>query len=102
MGKMKGDNYKFFSTEPLSDQHISDIFEKTKEVYRHEFYAYPFLKVNPEFPRIILEKDVYYVNAFELSLSCMEGELVAGRNIARLINKNLNSKQTQKQPREEL
>jgi len=80
---------KFFSTKSLSDQDLDTIFSKRVATERHELYAYPILKDNNLFPPVKLNNNLYYVNAFESAVSVMEGEVVSGQNIARLITKKI-------------
>jgi len=80
---------KFFSTQYLTDSDLDKIFIKRYATKIHEWYAYPLLKSNSKFPPVILDKNLYYVNSFESALSVMEGETISGRNIARLIKKEL-------------
>jgi prenylcysteine oxidase / farnesylcysteine lyase len=56
---------KIFSKERVKDEWLTDVFGHVGWVYRQEWDAYPVLPPTTTFPQIKLDKDLYYVNAFE-------------------------------------
>eukprot|EP01130_Rhizamoeba_saxonica_P000773 TRINITY_DN10693_c0_g1_i1.p1 TRINITY_DN10693_c0_g1~~TRINITY_DN10693_c0_g1_i1.p1 ORF type:complete len:470 (+),score=95.07 TRINITY_DN10693_c0_g1_i1:68-1477(+) len=80
---------KFFSTIEFTDDILDQIFVKRFETNKHIWWAYPKLVPNLPLQPIKLDNShFYYVNGFESALSVIEGSLVSGRNIARLLAKD--------------
>jgi len=77
---------KFFSMEPISDEWLASMFQnQVGWVLRKEWDAYPVLPPTTQFPPIKLDDGLYYVNAFEPFISCMETEIIASRNVVDLL-----------------
>jgi len=77
---------KIFSMERISDDWLAAMFQnQVGWVLRKEWDAYPVLPPTTKFPPIKLDDGLYYVNAFEPFISCMETEILASRNVADLL-----------------
>jgi prenylcysteine oxidase/farnesylcysteine lyase len=59
----------------------------------YDWLAYPQFNSTERFGPFVLEKGVYYVSAFENSVSCMESMAVAAKNVALLVKKHYGEKQ---------
>lgn len=79
--------YKLFSKQEASDEMLDSLFVDRSETFRHKWFAYPVQNPRNPFPPIILRPNLFYVNAFETPISCMETEMIAAKNIAMLISK---------------
>eukprot|EP01134_Creolimax_fragrantissima_P003817 CFRG3817T1 len=78
--------YKMFSRKPIGDKTLALMFVEVVDVYRHTWtHAYPVLYPNPEFPPVRLGKSIFYVNAFESVVSCMECSAISAHNVAQLV-----------------
>ncbi|GAM26375.1 hypothetical protein SAMD00019534_095500, partial [Acytostelium subglobosum LB1] len=82
--------YKVFSRNSIDDSVFSSLFINHTLHVKHEWKAYPVLRPTSVFPPIKLDNELYYVNAFEHACSTMETEVLASKNVARLIAKSLN------------
>lgn len=87
--------YKVFSRETLSAGLIRDIFANASaETQQFVWHAYPVLRPSSPWPAFRLHRGahgggLYYVNAMESSVSCMETEAVAAKNVALLLRGDL-------------
>lgn len=76
--------WKFFSVQSVP---IHDIFIDIAQVKIQKWpYTFPHLEPNPTFQPIKLAPHVYYLNTMESIASAMEVSIIAGRNIAMLLN----------------
>ncbi|KAJ9082257.1 hypothetical protein DSO57_1006042 [Entomophthora muscae] len=81
------------AVEPISMEWLSKLFNSTlrsDQVTFQTWKAYPKMVVKESdaeeiFPPINLGPSFYYVNSVESAISCMEVEVMSGRNIARLV-----------------
>jgi prenylcysteine oxidase/farnesylcysteine lyase len=78
--------YKLFSDSVLADAQIGRIFSPIIEVQRFSYKAYPYLEPTPIWPEFEILPGLFYLNAMESAVSCMETEAVAGKNVAVLVN----------------
>ncbi|KAF8504494.1 FAD/NAD(P)-binding domain-containing protein [Russula emetica] len=77
---------KIFSMERISDEWLAAMFQnEVGWVLRKEWDAYPELPPTTKFPPIKLDDGLFYVNAFEPFISCMETETIASRNVVDLL-----------------
>ncbi|KAI0273059.1 FAD/NAD-P-binding domain-containing protein [Russula aff. rugulosa BPL654] len=77
---------KIFSMERISDEWLAAMFQdEVGWVHRKEWDAYPELPPTTKFPPIKLDDGLFYVNAFEPFISCMETETLASRNIVDML-----------------
>jgi prenylcysteine oxidase/farnesylcysteine lyase len=88
-----GDNttvYKIFSREYLDSSKICQVFDcvEDSQIHTKLWKAYPKFSV-PEYflPFELDDRGLFYTNAFENAFSCMEGQALAGRNVAALVLK---------------
>jgi len=85
--------YKLFTPEcidqnNMNSTYLGKVFKANSSViHAQKWLAYPVMKPRDEFPPILLDKGLYYLNAFEPVLSVMEVEALSAMNIARLILK---------------
>merc|ERR1712048_805907 len=90
MGTSGGRNvYKVFSSAPLNASLLNDIFINASEEQEQIVWrAYPELQPSGPWPSFRLHSNshgaVYYVNAMESPVSCMETEAVGAKNVALL------------------
>mmetsp|Transcript_7860 Transcript_7860/g.11658 ORF Transcript_7860/g.11658 Transcript_7860/m.11658 type:complete len:500 (+) Transcript_7860:35-1534(+) len=81
--------YKIFSFRPVDSVVLDDLFEFSR-VWRHSWKAYPFLPPQTQKNHPIrLDSSTYYVNALEQYISTMETELIAAKNVALMLAKDL-------------
>jgi hypothetical protein len=87
---------KFFSTNPVAEDELNKIFKQIKEkkVFIWEDGAYPKLKPGLHIPPLILNRNLFYLSAFESFISVLEGSVVTSRNIIRILSKEIQNKQT--------
>ena len=81
---------KLFSTQPLSQDELQNMFFHPK-VYAEKFWkAYPiFTPPEPQEGHMRLAPGLYYTNALEAGASCIEIAAIAGRNVAMLVHSEL-------------
>jgi prenylcysteine oxidase/farnesylcysteine lyase len=81
---------KLFSTNPLKEEDLRDMFVGPKVCAEKFWRAYPvFTPPEMEEGRMQLAPGLYYTNALEAGASCVEIAAVAARNVALLIGKEL-------------
>jgi hypothetical protein len=85
--------YKLFSDLELSDETLSEIFSShnVNSTLRYVHHAYPYLHPSNSWPSFRLTPNVFYLNAMETAVSCIECELVAANNVALLSIETLKS-----------
>ncbi|KAF8531007.1 Prenylcysteine lyase [Gautieria morchelliformis] len=76
---------KIFSSKTLDDAWLRNVFGRVGWVFRKEWDAYPQLPPITEFPPVIPDDDLYYVNSFEPFISTMETETISSLNAVRLL-----------------
>ncbi|CAK0834571.1 unnamed protein product [Prorocentrum cordatum] len=87
--------FKVFSRETPKANLIRDIFANASgETQQFVWHAYPVLRPSSPWPAFRLHGGaqgggLYYVNAMESSVSCMETEAVAAKNVALLLQGDL-------------
>ena len=96
LNKEKVDIYKFQTTKNLSNEEWGNIFldGKYKIIDFKEWDAYPDLTtVNvTDLNNIMIEEGLYFLNGMESLASCMEMEIISGKNIVKLIVEKENEK----------
>lgn len=85
--------YKVFSRQAMSEDTLDRLFGGRLRTFRQEWAAYPVLTPYPfsEWSRIKLHDKLYYANAFESAVSCMETQIASARNVANLVLRDLRS-----------
>jgi len=84
------DIYKVFSRKPITTKFLTTVFKNSKIIKTIPWKAYPILQPTSRFPAFSLDnKGLFYVNAFESAISCMETEMISGYNIAKLTHNYL-------------
>jgi len=81
-----------FSYQPLSEPELDALFSDIRWKHQRAWQAYPRLhpRVHPEKgPAWVLDRHLYYLNAFEPLISTMESETVSAKNVARLAFRDL-------------
>jgi len=82
--------YKVFSREKLTSDFLTTVFINGTILREIPWKAYPMLQPTSNFPAFSLDNQgLFYVNAFESAISCMETEMISGYNIAKLTRKYL-------------
>ncbi|KAI9512321.1 FAD/NAD(P)-binding domain-containing protein [Russula earlei] len=77
---------KISSPERISDEWLATQFQnQVGWVLRKEWDAFPVLSPMTRFPPIKLDDGLFYINAFEPFISCMETETLASRNVVDLL-----------------
>eukprot|EP01027_Heterolobosea_sp_BB2_P012073 GEZU01017518.1.p1 GENE.GEZU01017518.1~~GEZU01017518.1.p1 ORF type:complete len:369 (+),score=111.85 GEZU01017518.1:901-2007(+) len=79
--------YKVFSQQELSDEFLDQLFLDRKETVRHVWSSYPIMNPADDWPAINLAPNMYYINAMETPVSCMETEMIASKNVSLLLAK---------------
>ncbi len=77
--------YKLFSPKELPKSLLDSIFIERKGTKTQYWKAYTRLEPMKEWPPFKLADGLFYTNAMESSFSSMEGQAVAGKNVANLI-----------------
>lgn len=84
--------YKIQSKKELNEETIKKIILKGKIIKKHFWKnAYPkFKKLNKEekLQNFRISKGIYYINAFELTGSCMETQIISTYNVINLLLKD--------------
>ena len=95
----KSQIYKVFSRAATSDEFMERMFDgiHKNSTTRLVWQAYPQLKpqLMHDSPPFRLSNNIWYVNAFESAVSAMETEVVAARNVALGLSKDLQQQQQQ-------
>lgn len=90
--KRKTDIYKIQSSRKLNELDLKPLFQNNsiKILFYKEWKAYPLLQAlnQTELYDIQLDDGVFYLNGMEMLASCMEMEIISGRNIVNLILEN--------------
>jgi len=85
--------YKIFSVEPLASELLDLLFINIYEIKTIPWFAYPKYSPPEQFAPFKLsvsdDGEIFYVNAFENSVSCMECMAVAAINTAKLVEKQI-------------
>ncbi|EPQ27775.1 uncharacterized protein PFL1_04520 [Pseudozyma flocculosa PF-1] len=78
---------KIFSLSPLSDAQLHRLFDASSIgwVHRKQWFSYPLLTPLSTFPRVEVDENLYFPNAFESLASTMETSLVSARNTVGLL-----------------
>lgn len=79
------DVFKIFSSEPLTQDQLSVLFDRIDDVHVVDWNAYPhYYLLHDRNPVLRLRDGLIYVNAIEWAASAMEMSLIGGRNAALL------------------
>lgn len=81
--------WKLFSTRPLTQEELDQIFSKRGEAVAVNWRAYPQYSPPEQFPKFVLDDGVFYTNAIELAASAMEMSAVGAMNCSLLAWKYL-------------
>ncbi|XP_064601062.1 prenylcysteine oxidase 1-like [Liolophura sinensis] len=84
MESEKGSVWKVFSSTPLSEEELSQLYEVHSKTSVVDWLAYPEYTPTETLPSFVLYDQLYYVNAIEMAASAMEMSAIGGRNIAQL------------------
>lgn len=77
--------WKVFSPEPLTEEHLKNMFLSWDSVSETRWLAYPtYSPPQRKTPPFILHKRLYYLNAVEWAASAMEMSAISARNLALL------------------
>ncbi|NP_001017626.1 prenylcysteine oxidase 1 precursor [Danio rerio] len=77
--------WKIFSSQPLSQKHLQQIFLSQESVFEKRWLAYPsYSPPQRRTPPFILHDRLYYLNAVEWAASAMEMSAISARNLALL------------------
>ncbi|XP_068429860.1 prenylcysteine oxidase 1 [Clinocottus analis] len=77
--------WKIFSTQPLSQEQLKDVFLSWDSVSETRWLAYPsYRPPQRKTPPFILHNRLYYLNAIEWAASAMEMSALSARNVALL------------------
>lgn len=78
--------YKIFSKTKISDKMLANLFIDIKDIKVFKFHTFPYYD-NPinDFRSFKMAPNIYYTNTFERIISAMEYDLLAARNVAKLI-----------------
>ena len=82
--------YKLFSTEPIKEDALNDIFSQHKVVATFPWYAYPQFHPPEQYAPFRLGDGLFYSNAIENAASCMEISAISAMNSALLVQQHLN------------
>jgi len=84
------DVFKVTSIDPVSEETLNQLFSSVVEVKRLFWpAAYPMLQPSDKWPDFKLMDGLYYINAMESAVSCMEVEIISGMNAALLASEHL-------------
>ncbi|KDN46629.1 hypothetical protein K437DRAFT_256136 [Tilletiaria anomala UBC 951] len=78
---------KIFSADEISDEKLDELLGAgtVSWVLRKTWDAYPRLKPTREFPPLVADERLYYINALEPLISTMETSTISARNSAALL-----------------
>ena len=82
--------FKLFSTDPLEEEALKQIFSHHTVIASFPWYAYPRFRPPEQFAPFRLADGLFYSNAMENAASCMEISAVSAVNSALLVQKYLN------------
>lgn len=82
--------YKLFSTDPMKDEELSNIFTQHEVIGTFPWYAYPQFHPPEQYAPFKLADGLFYSNAWENAASCMEISAVSAMNSALLVQQKLN------------
>jgi len=88
LDKRRNAVYKMQSREAVDDRLLFTLFVEMREVLRVRWMAYTALKPTRNWPSFKLRKGLYYVNAMESVVSCLETEAVASKNVVGLLTRD--------------
>ena len=97
--------YKLFSSAVLSAEVLSALFLKYEEPVVYPWLAYPVFHQNETLTSWVQQLagggHVYYANAFEGAVSCMECAAVSAKNVALLVSKEVQDRARQREQKEQ-
>lgn len=82
--------FKLFSTDPMEEEVLSDIFSQHRVIATFPWYAYPHFHPPEQYAPFRLADGLFYSNALENAASCMEISAISAMNSALLVQKYLN------------
>eukprot|EP01041_Mallomonas_annulata_P002673 gene2673-5260_t len=78
--------YKIFSEEALNNTHLSCLFYNIRNITTTiDWLAYPKYSSKEIFSSFEIQSNLFYINAFESAVSCMECMTIAAKNVALLV-----------------
>ncbi len=78
--------YNFISKTPAKIEDLETIFSDIRTVVAQDWeYAYPKIEPIKQLNPLVLDEDLYYLNAVECATTAMEASLIGSKNIANLI-----------------
>ena len=81
--------YKLFSTEPMKNDTLSDIFSQHELIASFPWYAYPQFHPPEQYAPFRLADGLFYSNALENAASCMEISAISAMNSALLVQQHV-------------
>lgn len=92
--------YKIFSRNELTDAVLQQLFIRYDKATMTTipWKAYPKFNERETFVPFQLDTNLFYVNAFENSVSCMESQVVAAKNVALLAAQQIKHNKIPSQP----
>ena len=81
--------WKLWSRKELLDEDLDKIFLTKRKVISKSWYAYPKYRAGQNFPPVVLEDKLIYINAIEWAASAMEMSMIAAKNSALLVEENI-------------
>lgn len=94
--------FKVFSERPLKSSELNAMFRTPKIIKKRDWLAYPkYEKMNLWKRKFVLHDRLFYLNAIEWAASCMEMSVIGARNVAHLVEKELQSQEEEEDEEEE-
>lgn len=82
--------FKLFSTDPMEEEALSNIFTQHRVIATFPWSAYPQFHPPEQYAPFRLADGLVYSNALENAASCMEISAIAAMNSALLVQQYLN------------
>jgi prenylcysteine oxidase/farnesylcysteine lyase len=80
-----GPVHRVYSRAPITDQVLDALFADRDRTLTMSWSAYPTLAPSRQHPPFRIDAGLYYANAMERTVSTLETEAVAGRNLVNLL-----------------
>ena len=81
--------FKLFSTDPIGEEALGNIFSQHRVIATFPWYAYPQFHPPEQYAPFRLAEGLFYSNALENAASCMEISAISAVNSALLVQKYL-------------
>jgi len=79
--------YKIYSS---SEQALNKLFLQIEKKSTKQWFAYPLLSPNTDYPPLIIDSNLFYLNSMESAFSLIEGQIITAKNVVNILKKNLN------------